>query len=74
MHDRERGVFRERTVLRKAVELAGDRVEVVSRHGEHPIWTRKTPLRVHGWVQVNGGRVGSTRRACWTSRPGPTRG
>ncbi|MBN6036609.1 DUF2804 family protein [Amycolatopsis sp. 195334CR] len=73
VHDRERGAFRERTVLRKAVDLAGDRVlfpggelrltsagdrvEVVSRHGEHPIWTRKTPLRVHGWVDAGGERI-----------------
>lgn len=29
---------------------AGDPVEVVSRHGKHPIWTRKTPVRVTGSV------------------------
>lgn len=29
---------------------AGDPVEVVSRHGKHPIWTRKTPVRVTGTV------------------------
>ena len=28
----------------------GDPIEVVSRHGKHPIWTRKTPVRVTGRI------------------------
>ncbi|WP_344419275.1 DUF2804 domain-containing protein [Amycolatopsis minnesotensis] len=74
VHHRDGGVFRERTVLRKAVGLddgtvrfhgrgvtaelklvpAGERVAVVSRHGAHPVWTRKTPLRVTGELTIDG--------------------
>ncbi len=36
------------------LEPAGERVEVVSRHGAHPIWTRKTPLRARGRVSIDG--------------------
>ncbi|MHA6799205.1 DUF2804 family protein [Bounagaea algeriensis] len=32
----------------------GERVDVVSRHGRHPVWTRKTPLHVRGAVSVDG--------------------
>ena len=31
-------------------ERAGDPVEVVSPHGQHPIWTRKTPVHVTGTI------------------------
>lgn len=66
VHHRGTGAFRERSALRPILHLddtsarfdgadltyqrAGDPVEVVSRHGRHPIWTRKTPVRVTGTV------------------------
>lgn len=66
VHDRATGEFRDRAALWPIVhfdgttarfdgvdvryERAGDPVEVVSRHGKHPIWTRKTPVRVTGTV------------------------
>ena len=66
VHHRSTGSFRERAALRPILHLdetsarfdgvdvayqrAGDPVEVVSRHGRYPIWTRKTPVRVTGTV------------------------
>lgn len=66
VHNRRADTFRERAALwpiaqfdEKAArfdgvdlsyERAGDPVEVVSSHGKHPIWTRKTPVRVTGTV------------------------
>lgn len=66
VHHRGTGAFRERSALRPILHLddtsarfdgvdltvrrAGDPVEVVSRHGKYPIWTRKTPVRVTGTV------------------------
>ncbi|MCE5292836.1 MAG: DUF2804 domain-containing protein [Nocardiaceae bacterium] len=66
VHDRISGEFRDRAVMWSAVEFgdrsvsftgvdlryerAGDPVEVVTLHGDHPIWTRKTPVRVTGTV------------------------
>jgi uncharacterized protein DUF2804 len=37
-----------------ALEPDGDPVEVISRHGESYIWTRKTPLRATGLVTLEG--------------------
>lgn len=66
VHNRTTGDFRERSAMRPIAHLdaasarfdrvdvsyqrAGDPVEVVSRHGTYPIWTRKTPVRVTGTV------------------------
>jgi Protein of unknown function (DUF2804) len=36
------------------VEPAGDAVEVVSRHGDSYIWTRKVPLRATGLITLEG--------------------
>jgi uncharacterized protein DUF2804 len=48
---RDRGI-----AIDLALEPAGDAVEVVSRHGAQPIWTRKRPLAARGTVEA-GGRV-----------------
>ena len=37
-----------------ALEPAGEPVEVVSRHGESYIWTRKSPIRATGLVTLEG--------------------
>ena len=37
-----------------ALEPAGESVEVLSRHGRAPIWTRKLPVRARGTVTVGG--------------------
>lgn len=66
VHNRKADTFRDRAALWPIVqfddatarfdgvdvryERAGDPIEVVSRHGRHPIWTRKTPVRVFGTV------------------------
>lgn len=66
VHNRRTDAFRDRAALWPIVRFdettarfdgvdvryrpAGDPVEVVSRHGRHPIWTRKTPVRVTGTV------------------------
>lgn len=66
VHNRADDTFREKSALRPIVhfdettarfdgvnvryETGGEAVEVVSRHGRHPIWTRKTPVRVTGTV------------------------
>ena len=66
IHNRRTGEFRDRAALWPIVhfdgntarfdrvnisyERAGDPVEIVSRHGKYPIWTRKTPVRVTGAV------------------------
>lgn len=46
---RDRGV-----AVDLALAPAGDVVEVVSRHGAQPIWTRKRPLAARGTVTVDG--------------------
>ncbi len=66
VHNRVTGDFRDRATLWPTAhfdstsvrfdgvdlvyERAGDPVEVVSLHGKHPIWTRKTPVRVTGVI------------------------
>jgi hypothetical protein len=40
-----------------ALEPAGEPVEVLSRHGRAPIWTRKLPVRARGTVTVGARRV-----------------
>jgi hypothetical protein len=40
-----------------ALEPAGEPVEVLSRHGQAPIWTRKLPVRARGSATVGGRRV-----------------
>ena len=66
VHNRVTGDFRDRAALWPIVdfdsksacfdgvnvtyERAGDPVEVVSPHGQHPIWTRKTPVHVTGTI------------------------
>lgn len=66
VHNRTTDAFRERAALRPIVHFddhsvrfggvdvtyrrAGDPIEVVSRHGKHLIWTRKTPVHVTGTI------------------------
>lgn len=66
VHNRVTGDFRDRAALWPIIdfdsksarfdgvnvtyERAGDPVEVVSPHGQHPIWTRKTPVHVTGTI------------------------
>ena len=66
VHNRTTDAFRDRAALWPIVhfdhtsarfdgvdvtyERAGAPVEVVSRHGKYPIWTRKTPVHVTGTI------------------------
>jgi len=61
-----------------AYERAGDPIEVVSRHGKYPIWTRKTPVHVsgtidgididsHGLVDESAGHHARVTRWSWSA-------
>lgn len=94
VHNRRTGSFRDRAALWPIVhfdgatarfdavdityERAGEPVEVVSRHGIHPIWTRKTPVRVtgtvdgmpvdsHGLVDESAGHHARVTRWSWSA-------
>jgi len=99
VHNRTTDAFRERAALWPIVHFdhtsarfdgvdvtyqrAGDPIEVVSRHGKHPIWTRKTPVHItgtidgididsHGLVDESAGHHARVTRWSWSAGCGTT--